>query len=117
MSPDGTPDPTSPFPGVWFPKFLTAATDGTHDWFMVGDGTPDHPTPHLQRFHTDGAPDSSFTIGQTSGSAGFSGINLILPAPDNTGDIYVAGSFTTYNGVQVGHIARINANGTLEQGG
>jgi len=122
MSSDGNPDPTSPWPGVWFPESLTAATDGTNDWFIVDDGTPDRPTPRLRRFKADGTLDPSFTTGQVTRSGmtvqcvsiDCDGINLILAAPDNTGDVYLAGAFTTYNSVPVGHIVRINRDGTLE---
>jgi hypothetical protein len=31
-------------------------------------------------------------------------INFVVPAPDDTGDIYVAGDFTTYNSATVGQI-------------
>jgi hypothetical protein len=42
------------------------------------------------------------------------GIEIVMPAPDSTGDVYVAGGFTTYNTVTVGHIVRVNQDGTLE---
>jgi hypothetical protein len=42
------------------------------------------------------------------------GIEIVMPAPDATGDVYVAGGFTTYNSGAVGHVVRINRDGTLE---
>ena len=124
LNPDGTPNLTSPWAEAWFPDFVTKTTDGTNDWFVVGQGLPSRPTPLLRRFKADGTLDPSFTAGIQAtrgeipancvkGGACF-GINLILPAPDNTGDVYVAGSFTTYNSVPVGHIVRLNRDGTLE---
>jgi hypothetical protein len=125
LNSDGTPDPTSTWPQLMFPKFLTKATDGTNDWFAVTNpnvlnGSLD--PSEVQRRKADGTLDTTFTAGQASGLVGpecnlCNGISFVLPAPDATGDIYVAGGFTTYNSVAVGHIVRLNADGTLEQGG
>ena len=41
----------------------------------------------------------------------------IVPALDGTGDIYIGGQFTTYNGQVVNRIARIHADGTLASAG
>jgi hypothetical protein len=40
-------------------------------------------------------------------------ISTIVPVPDGTGNFYIGGFFTTYNGVAVNHIARIHGDGTL----
>ncbi len=39
----------------------------------------------------------------------------MISAPDGTGDIYVAGYFTTYNGQPVAPLVRIGADGTLNK--
>ena len=106
---DGSPDPSSPWFQAGSPTLLTRAKDGTNDWFVVTaslteDGTS--PASQLRRFKADGTPDPNFAAGQVSG-----GITLILPAPDNTGDVYVAGEYTTYNSVPVGHLVRIKRDG------
>ena len=126
---DGTPDPTSTWPQLMLPKFLTKATDGTNDWFAVTNpnvlnGSLD--PSEVQRRKADGTRDTTFTAGQASGAAQgtpgcvstgtnlCTGIDFVMSAPDATGDIYVAGGFTTYNSAAVGHIVRINRDGTLE---
>jgi hypothetical protein len=40
-------------------------------------------------------------------------IYSIAPVQDGTGDFYIAGTFTRYNGAAVNHIARIHADGSL----
>jgi hypothetical protein len=40
-------------------------------------------------------------------------ILTMVPVLDGTNDLYIGGSFTTYNGVPVNHIARIHADGSL----
>jgi hypothetical protein len=129
LNSDVTPDPTSTWPNLMLPHFLTKATDGTNDWFAVTNpnvlnGSLD--PSEVQRRKVDGTRDTTFTAGQASGavqgtagcvSTGInlcSGIDFVMSAPDATGDIYVAGGFTTYNSVAVGHIVRIKRDGTLE---
>jgi hypothetical protein len=101
---DGTVDETSPRPNAGNAQVLTKAPDGSGDWF-ANPSIVD-----LQRFEADGPVVPSFAQG-TTGEPG--GINILLPTADETGDLYVAGNFTTYNGVSVGNIVRINGDGTL----
>lgn len=42
-------------------------------------------------------------------------VTAIIPAPDGSGDIYVAGLFTTYNAQAVSPLVRIRPNGTLNE--
>jgi hypothetical protein len=37
----------------------------------------------------------------------------IIPVLDDTGDFYIGGGITTYNGAAVNHFARIHADGSL----
>lgn len=39
--------------------------------------------------------------------------HVILPAPDDSGDVYVGGEFSTYNTIAAGNIVRLNRDGTL----
>jgi hypothetical protein len=128
LNPDGTVDQTSPRPQTGFPRPMAKATDGTNDWFVVTnvvnttDGTLAGSL--VERYKADGPLDSNFTVGQTNiadtsqctviNHVLCNGIEIVMPAPDATGDVYVAGGFTTYNSIAVGHIVRVNANGTLE---
>ncbi|HSS31059.1 MAG TPA: delta-60 repeat domain-containing protein, partial [Nitrospiraceae bacterium] len=41
------------------------------------------------------------------------GAFTIVPIPDDTGDVYIGGTVTTYNGAAVNHFARIHADGSL----
>ena len=130
LNPDTSPDATSPWPELMFPKFLTKATDGTNDWFgvrrVIDMATGLETSTQLLRFKADGTRDQNFTAGQVSSTVGrdecvsahafalCSGINIVLSAPDATGDVYVAGGFINYNSAAVGHIVRVNPNGTLD---
>jgi hypothetical protein len=40
-------------------------------------------------------------------------VTTIVPIQDGTGDFYIGGFLTTYNGVAVNHFARVHADGTL----
>jgi hypothetical protein len=40
-------------------------------------------------------------------------VTSIVPLQDGTGDFYIGGYFTTYNGVAANHFARIHADGSL----
>lgn len=57
----------------------------------------------------DGAIDTTFTSGGTGANGT---INSIAFTPDEK--IYIAGDFTSYNGFNVGGIARLNPNGALD---
>ena len=60
--------------------------------------------------------DSSFDTGFVTGS-GFNHSHSVLtvaPANDGSGDVYVGGSFTSYNGSAIGRIARLNLDGSLD---
>lgn len=64
---------------------------------------------NIARLNSDGSLDTSF-----DSSTGFNdGANHMSPATDSSG-IYVSGDFTTYKGTPVGHIARLNSNGSLD---
>ena len=62
----------------------------------------------VARFNTNGSADNTFNVG--SGANDF--INSVLLQPD--GKILIAGSFTTFNGTNCIHIARLNANGGFD---
>lgn len=46
-------------------------------------------------------------------SVGGSG-NVITTAVNNSGQIYAAGAFTTFHGLEKNRIVRLNANGTID---
>jgi uncharacterized delta-60 repeat protein len=64
---------------------------------------------HIIRLNLDGTVDSSFnsTLGANS-----IGIYQAICQPD--GKILVSGSFTSYNGIPLGNVARLNTDGSLD---
>jgi hypothetical protein len=65
----------------------------------------------IVRLNTNGTIDGTFNIG-----TGFNGVVRSIIAqvyPSVTGQIYVGGDFTQYNGVAQGKISRIESNGSL----
>lgn len=64
----------------------------------------------IVRLNSNGTRDVGFNIG-----SGFdSEVNAIALSNDASGRIYVAGSFSHYNGVFVGGLARLNNDGSLD---
>ncbi|MCX6904854.1 MAG: hypothetical protein NTW03_15510 [Verrucomicrobia bacterium] len=63
---------------------------------------------HLARLSIDGSMDASFNPG-----SGLDGAALAL-ALQSDGRVLAGGSFVSYNGVAQPHLARVNANGTLD---
>ncbi len=95
---------------------VALATDGTGDLyvggeFISGSGTTSTSS-HLVRFNSDGTVDSNFDVG-----TGFdSMVRSIAPANDGSGDIYVGGDFTSYDGATSAYIIRLNSDGTVDTG-
>jgi hypothetical protein len=103
VHPDGTLNQTSPRPAVnEFVSLMVRAVDGTRDILIV------NPI-HVMRFKPDSSTDPAFMTGTAEQR-----IFTLLPVPDGTGDLYVGGDITAYNGVSVGKIVRLNGNGTLD---
>lgn len=108
INPDGSIDRTSARPQIdGSVVALAKAAAGTQEWLaarLLDIGRFD-----VLRFLSDGAPDPSFTTGQVVGTA----VNVLVSAPDGSGDFYVAGALSTYNGVEVKNIARVNGDGNV----
>jgi uncharacterized delta-60 repeat protein len=64
---------------------------------------------YIARFNPDGSLDTTFA---TTGT-GFNG-TIVTTALDSNGKILVGGSFTSYNGTPAEHLARLNADGSLD---
>jgi uncharacterized delta-60 repeat protein len=68
----------------------------------------------IARLNKDGTPDTSFnTGGLGAGSSGASS-TVYAVAVQSNGQILIGGDFTTYNGVTVNHLARLNTDGSLD---
>ena len=67
----------------------------------------------IARLNLDGTLDTFFDTG-----TGFNNVvKIIAPAIDDSGDVYVGGSFTSYNGTSVGSgLIRLNDNGSIDAG-
>lgn len=68
----------------------------------------------LGRLNSDGTPDATFnTGGLGAGSTGTSA-TVYAVAIQSDGKIIIGGDFTTFNGVTVNHLARLNTDGSLD---
>jgi len=67
------------------------------------------PVNSICRLNTDGTLDGTFNIG-----TGFLGLSVNSINILSNGKIIVGGNFTTYNGVTVNRICKLNTNGTLD---
>jgi uncharacterized delta-60 repeat protein len=65
----------------------------------------------IVRLNADGTRDTAFTT-NTGAAAGLNNVNTI--AVQSNGQIVVGGAFTTWNGVTVGRIVRLNSDGTRD---
>ncbi|MCF6255732.1 MAG: hypothetical protein L3J98_13135 [Gammaproteobacteria bacterium] len=92
-----------------------ALAENSDDIYVVGDFTSYNGTAsnRIIRINSDGSIDTGFDVG-----SGFSHISVrsIVAANDGSGDVYVGGSFTTYNGIPSRHIIRLNSDGSIDAG-
>lgn len=99
---------------------LAVATDGSGDIYLGGDFLTFNGTTSrgIIRLNNDGSVDSSFNVGAgfSNNAVGFNAPNSIVPALDGSGDVYVAGEFTTYNGTDSNYIIRLNEDGSIDTG-
>jgi uncharacterized delta-60 repeat protein len=71
-------------------------------------GTEGHDPVWMTRLNTNGSVDNTFNVGSGPNDS----INSILV--QSNGKILIAGSFTSFNGTNCNHMARLNANGSLD---
>jgi len=99
------------------PNSIAPAIDGSGDVY-VGGGFITYDSiayNRLIRLNSDGSVDSGFDIG--NGITGLTNYVIsIAPAIDGSGDIYVGGVFTNYNGSTHNYLVRLNSNGTVDSG-
>jgi uncharacterized delta-60 repeat protein len=80
---------------------------------LVGGGFPTFnsaPAYRIARLNADGTRDTAFTT--NTGTGANSNVQTIAVQPD--GKILVGGLFTTFNGVTVNRIVRLNADGSID---
>ena len=104
--------PGSGFNGSVFS--IATATDGSGDLYIGGEFTAYNGTTtnRIARVKGDGSLDTGFDAG--SGLNSF--VGSIAPASDGSGDLYIGGGFTVYNGTTTKRIARINSDGSFDAG-
>jgi len=91
------------------------ASDGGGDVYVGGRFTRYNGTDagRIARLNLDGSLDTSFASGIGLDDI----VSIIVMANDGSGDVYVGGSFTSYNGTVVGNgIIRLNDDGSLDSG-
>ncbi len=115
-NPDGSVD-NSFVTGAGFDgqvREIADARDGSGKLYVGGDFANYAGTgrTRLARLNSDGTLDTTFTVG--GGPDG--DVRTIAPALDTSGDIYIGGSFTSYDGNAVNRIARVNSDGTYDTG-
>jgi len=90
---------------------VAPAGDGTGKLYVGGAFTSYNGTDvnDLVRLNQNGTRDFSFATG-----AGFNDtVNKVLPVADGSGDVYVGGQFTQYQGILKGRFVRIASTGAL----
>jgi len=92
---------------------IAPAGDGSGDLYVGGAfSTYNGITVNsLVRLNADGTVDPAFVTGTGFNNTVF----IVVPAADGSGDIYVGGAFTFYNGIPANNLVRLNANGTVDQ--
>lgn len=117
---DGTLDSAFPL-GSGFDggvSVITQVPDGSGDIYVAGGFTSYNGTAALGmiRLNSDGTVDSSFSV-QGTGFSGYGGsVTILTPVTDGSGDIYVGGSFTAYNGNASKYLVRLNSDGSFDSG-
>lgn len=92
------------------PNSIVPALDGSV--YVAGEFTTYNGTDsnYIIRLNDDGSIDTGFNVG-----TGFNTIaRYIAAAKDGSGDIYVGGNFTSYNGTGSNRIIRLNSDGSIE---
>jgi beta-propeller uncharacterized protein DUF5122 len=113
LTANGTLDPSFAI-GTGFDNtvnIIAPAGDGTGALYVGGAFSTynGRPANSLVRLNADGTVDPGFVTGAGFNSAVFS----VVPVGDGSGDVYVGGAFTIYNGIPANHITRLQSNGTV----
>lgn len=91
---------------------LLLADDGSGDLYVGGafNNYNGDVANNLVRLNSNGVRDLFFTTGVGLNNTVFH----IVPTGDGSGDLYVAGAFTSYNNLQANEMVRLNQNGTMD---
>jgi uncharacterized delta-60 repeat protein len=119
LNSDGTSDATFNYEGSGFDgavKSISPATDGSGDLYVGGEFTTYNGTSSngLIRLNSDGTVDAAFNVGDGFSLYSWGGVKCISPAIDGSGDLYVGGDFTSYNGTNSAGLIRLKSDGTVD---
>ncbi|MBH0189647.1 MAG: delta-60 repeat domain-containing protein, partial [Nitrospira sp.] len=92
---------------------VAPATDGSGDVYVGGQFSTynGRAVTRLVRLNADGTIDADFMLG-----AGFDNtVWSVAPATGDSGDVYVGGAFTRYNGTAANYLVRLKANGAIDE--
>ena len=91
---------------------LVSARDGTGAMYALGSFTQfnGQPAAGFVRLNRDGTRDTNFQLATMDQRP-----SAIAPIPDGSGGVYIGGLFTNYGGTAIRHLARLHANGSLDQ--
>jgi len=68
---------------------------------------------YIVRINSDGSADTTFNVSGQFDSSNFYTVRTISLANDGSNDVYLGGSFDSYDGISVDNIVRLNPNGSL----
>ncbi len=91
---------------------LISARDSSGAMYALGSFTQfnGQPAAGFIRLNRDGSRDTNFQLAAMDQSP-----SAMAPIPDGTGAVYIGGTFTNYGGTPIRHLARLRANGSLDQ--
>ena len=91
---------------------LSPATDGSGDVYVGGSFTTYNSSGsnRIIRLNSDGTVDTAFAVGTGFNST----VRTISAATDGSGDVYVGGDSTSYNGTGSNRLIRLNSDGTVD---
>jgi Domain of unknown function (DUF5122) beta-propeller len=112
LNADGSPDATF-VTGMGFDNAVQMIALADNSGLYVGgaftnyDGSPAN---GLVRLNSNGVINPFLATGTGFNNTVFH----VVPTGDGSGDLYVAGGFTSYNGAQANELIRLNQNGTID---
>src|SRR5204862_1767997 len=108
LNPDGSWD-SSFAPGLNLGSVLAVVAQPDGKVVLLGTGSSTNFSSDLRRLNADGTADTTFAANVTSGGS------VPVIALQSDGKILIAGTFGTLNGLPGRGIARLTANGSLDE--
>jgi hypothetical protein len=95
-------------------RSIALAADGSGDIYVGGDFAVyrGNVRSRIARANSDGSNDAGFSPGIGFNAA----VRSVVAATDGSGDIYVGGGFTDFDGNPQNRIARLNDDGSIDNG-